>query len=66
MLVSSHVKYLLISVAFSQNPAGIELKKVYEYSNFSDCNTVAQMHNKLVSDTDINERLACMPDTKVK
>ena len=52
------IKYLLLLIVFSQQPAGIEIKHVATFEHNHECTTHSEIHNYLAKDQ--LERLVCI------
>lgn len=53
------IKYLLLLITFSQQPAGIEIKHVATFEHSNECTTNSEIHNYLAK-KDQSERLVCI------
>ena len=52
------IKYLLLLITFSQQPAGIEIKHVATFDHSHECTAYSEIHNNLAKDQ--LERLVCI------
>lgn len=52
------IKYLLLLIVFSQQPAGIEIKHVATLEHGHECTAHSEIHNYLAKDQ--SERLVCI------
>jgi len=55
------MKYLLLAIIFTQQPDAVGIKFLSAHESSVECSAQRDIHNKVVEDTDIDERLVCIP-----